>query len=232
VWLRKLKIVIKIGGYAFPLETDVNMISEYANLLKKLRKEGHDIVAVTGGGENARKYIESARKLGGTESFCDMIGIQVSRLNAYLLITKLNEDAYPSPPININELVEALTAGKIVVLGGLQPGQSTNAVAAIAAEAIRAHMLINTTDVDGVYTADPKKDPKAKKIPVITVNELFDIVSRDKIFAGSYKLFDLSAVKIIERSKIPTWIVDGRNVKNVLKVVNGEKVGTQIIIDK
>jgi uridylate kinase len=93
-------------------------------------------------------------------------------------------------------------------------------------------MLINTTDVDGVYTADPKKDLKAKKITVITVNELFDIVSRDKIFAGSYKLFDLSAVKIIERSKIPTWIVDGRNVKNVLKVVNGEKVGTQIITEK
>ncbi len=226
-----MKIVIKIGGYAFPSETDLNVISEYAQLLKKLRKEGHDIVAVTGGGENARKYIKSARELGGTESFCDWMGIQVSRLNAYLLITELKEDVYPNPPTSVNELLEMFTTEKIVILGGLQPGQSTNAVAAIAAEAIRAHMLINTTDVEGVYTADPKKDPRAKKIPVITVNELFDIVSRDKIFAGSYKLFDLSAVKIIERSKIPTWIVDGRNVKNVLRVINGEKVGTQIITE-
>ncbi len=227
-----MKIVIKIGGYAFPSETDLNVISEYAQLLKQLRKEGHDIVAVTGGGENARKYIKSARELGGTESFCDWMGIQVSRLNAYLLITELKEDVYPNPPTSVNELLEMFTTEKIVVLGGLQPGQSTNAVAAIAAEAIRAHMLINTTDVEGVYTADPKKDPRAKKISVITVNELFDIVSRDKIFAGSYKLFDLSAVKIIERSKIPTWIVDGRNVKNVLRVINGEKVGTQIITEK
>jgi len=227
-----MKIVIKIGGYAFPSEIDVGLIIEYANILRQLRKDGHIVVAVTGGGENARKYINSARKLGGAEFLCDLIGIHVSRLNAYLLITKLGEDAYPNPPTSIDELMQALMTGKIVVVGGLQPGQSTNAVAAIAAEAVGADMLINTTDVDGVYTADPKKDPHAKKLPVVNIKEFIDIVSGEKMFAGSYDLFDLPALKIIERSKIPTWIVNGRSVENVAKAILGEKVGTHVIAEK
>jgi len=115
------------------------------------------------------------------------------------------------------------------VLGGLQPGQSTNAVAAATAEAINADLLINATNVDGVYTDDPQKNPNAKKINQIKVDELLKMMIGFELSAGGYELFDPVAVKIVKRSKIPTWIIDGRDVNNIEKVLRGEKVGTKII---
>jgi len=227
---RPLKIAIKIGRYAFPSKLDFEVVSAYAEVFKKLRSEGHRLVVVTGGGEDARKYIDAARKLGGSELVCDLMGIQVSRLNARLLISRLGEDAYPEPPTSVEELRKAFETGKIVVLGGLQPGQSTNAVAAISAESIEADLLINATDVDGVYTADPKRDPNAKKLDEIGADELLKKILNEELWAGGYELFDPVAIKIVKRSRIPTRIVDGRNVGNIERVVKGEKLGTLILV--
>jgi len=225
-----LKIAIKIGREAFPSRLDFEVVSEYAEVFKKLRSEGHRLVVVTGGGEDARKYIDVARKLGGSEVVCDLIGIQVSRLNARLLISRLGGDAYPEPPTSVEELRKAFETGKIVVLGGLQPGQSTNAVAAISAESIEADLFINATDVDGVYTADPKRDPNAKKLDEIGADELLKKILGEELWAGGYELFDPVAIKIVKRSRIPTRIVNGRNVGNIERVIRGEKLGTLILV--
>ncbi len=130
-------IGIKIGGHIFASHTD-SKIKAYAELLTKLQAAGHRIVAVMGGGDEARKYILAARKLGGSELVCDVLGIEVARLNARLLITALGDQAYPEPPTSIEELRKAFEVGKIVVMGGLQPGHSTNAVGILAAEAVGA----------------------------------------------------------------------------------------------
>ena len=66
-------------------------------------------------------------------------------------------------------------------MGGLQPGHSTNAVAAIAAETIKANLFLNATDVDGVYTADPSKDPTAKRLEEVNVNHLAEILSKNEM---------------------------------------------------
>lgn len=225
-----MKIAIKIGGHVFPSKLDLNKISGYTETFKRLVSDGHRLIVVTGGGEEARKYINAARKLGGSELVCDLIGIQVSRLNARLLISKLGGDAYPEPPTSVEELRKAFETRKIVVLGGLQPGQSTNAVAAVSAESINADLLINATDVGGVYTADPEKDPKAKKLDEISADELLKKILKKELWAGSYELFDPIAIKIVKRSRIPTRIVDGRKVRNIERVVKGEKLGTLILI--
>ena len=225
--MQRVKIAIKLGGFSFPLELDAGKIRAYANLISGVQREGNQLVVVTGGGKNARKYIDAARKLGASEAFCDHIGILVTRLNAKLLITSLGNDAYPEVPESLEELRRVFQLGKIVVMGGLQPGHSTNAVAALAAETIGASILINATNVDGVYTTDPKKDPKATKFSEISTEKLSIVVSQHNE-AGSYELMDSVAVKVIERSHIPAWVISGETPENITRVLKGEHVGTKI----
>lgn len=222
-----MKVVVKIGGHIFTLQ-DSNIIMQYSKIFKKLRKNGHQIIIVTGGGNLARRYIKLARKLDASESDCDTIGIEISKINARLLIAGLGEDAYPEPPKTIDELRKAFQVDKIVVMGGLQPGQSTNAVGILASEAVRAELFINATNVNGVHARDPKKDPKAKKLDVITTQELLTLTSHERLEAGGYTLFDPVAIRIVERSGITTRIVDGRKPTNIERAIRGEAVGTLI----
>jgi len=224
-----MKVVIKIGGHIFDSITDSQGIEAYSKLLRKLRSEGHRIVAIMGGGEEARRYIKAAKGLGGSDFACDLLGIDVCRLNARLLIISLGEDAYPEPPRTVEDLRKAIDGGKIVVVGGFQPGQSTNAVAALAAEAVGADLFVNATDVDGVYTSDPKKNPKAKKLDVVTTDKLLTLALKGKLEAGGYALFDPVAIRMVERSRIPTRIVDGRRLTNIELAVKGENVGTLVV---
>ena len=223
-----MKIVIKIGGHVFSEGMNPQSIMSFAEELKELRSEGHKVIAVAGGGEEARRYIKAARLLGASEYVCDILGIEASRLNARLMIASMSGSAYPVPPKDIQELLMALESGKIIVAGGMQPGQSTNAVAALIAEAIGADILINATNVDGVYTSDPDKDPSAKKFNEISTSELLNLLRGGKMVAGSYELFDIAAIKIVERSKMTTRIINGKIAGNIGRAVKGEAVGTLV----
>ena len=204
------------------------LVNEYVKLLKQLVGE-YDLVVVTGGGRIARTYIKAARDMGVSESLCDQIGILVSRLNARLLVDGLGEYAFPEIPVNIGELKHYFASGKIVAMGGLTPGHSTNAVAAIAAETVGAELFVNATNVEGVFTADPSKDKKAKKLEEVTVSKLTQILSNADMTAGAYDLMDPLALRIIARSKIPTVILDGRTPANVTRALRNEQVGTRVV---
>lgn len=223
-----MKAVIKIGGFAFSGEDRPPLVRKYVELLKGLVTNNR-LVIVTGGGKIARFYIRAARDMGVPESLCDQLGILASRLNARLLVDGLGEYAFPEIPVNIDELKHYFSSGKIVAMGGLQPGHSTNAVAAIAAETIKADLFVNATDVDGVYTADPTKDPKAKRLDEVSVHQLIGILSKGEMSAGTYDLMDSTALRIINRSRISTVILDGRKPGNVLKALRNQKTGTRIL---
>ncbi len=223
----ELKAVIKVGGFAFLGEATRPLVEEYVKLLGSLATDNR-IVVVTGGGKIARLYISAARGMGVPESMCDQLGILVTRLNARLLVDGLGELAFPEIPTNIDELKHCFTSKKIVAMGGLQPAHSTNAVAAIAAETIKADIFVNATNVDGVHSADPTKDPKAKKYKQISVQQLAELLSKDEMIAGTYDLMDSTALKVIARSKIPTVIIDGRDTQNVVRALKMEDVGTKI----
>jgi uridylate kinase len=223
-----LKAVVKLGGFAFSWEKHQQpLVREYVKLFTDLVGQ-HHLVVVTGGGPTARYYIQAAREMDVPESLCDHLGILVSRLNARLLVDGLGEYAFPEVPTTIDELKHYFASGKIVAMGGLTPGHSTNAVAAIAAETIKADLFINATNVDGVYTSDPSKDPKAKKLDEVTSNKLHDILSKTEITAGAYDLMDPLALRIIQRSKISTVILNGRSPDNVVKALQNEPVGTRV----
>ena len=222
-----MKAVIKLGGFAFPNRPEKPLVKEYVKLLTGLIGE-HHLVVVTGGGEVARAYIGTAREMGVSESLCDQLGILASRLNARLLADGLGEYAFPEIPLTIGELKHYFASGKIVTMGGLTPGHSTNAVAAIAAETVGAALLVNATDVDGVYSGDPHKDKSAKKLDEVTVSELTALLSRTEMTAGAYELMDPLALRIIARSKLTTVVVDGRDPNNVSHAIRNERVGTRV----
>ena len=223
-----MKAVLKLGGFAFESELSGSKLHGYVKALGEFSRKNR-LVIVTGGGSIARRYIAAARELGASEFVCDQIGIHVSRLNARLLATGLGESAFPEIPESTDDMVESMASDLIVVMGGLQPGQSTNAVAALAAEAMRADLLVNATDVDGVYTADPRKDPNAKKLEEVTPEKLMAILSTGGMRAGEYDLMDPVAIRIIQRSRLPAVIVDGRNPSNVEKAMHGKRIGTRIV---
>ncbi len=228
---KRKRIVIKLSGSIFHQETQSNTIKGYAKMLTGLNTIVQPLV-IAGGGKIARHYIHLARLLGSDEASLDSIGIYVSRLNAQLLTIALGEYAYSQVPKNLDEISIAADSGKIVVSGGLHPGQSTNATSALIAEKVRASRFLNATDVDGIYNSDPNTNRKARLFRQITVDECIEILKKGSSMAGTYDLIDLVALKVIERSRIPTVVLRS-DVKNIKNAVTGKiYTGTEIIMAK
>ena len=227
----KKRIVIKLSGSIFGQDAKESSIKKYAQMLSHINKKIQPVI-ITGGGIIARHYINLARKLGSDEASLDIMGIEVSRLNAKLLIAALQDLAYSQVPIDLENVAIAVESGKIVVVGGLHPGQSTNATSALIAEKVKASTFLNATDVNGVYDSDPNTNKKAKLFKEITVKECMDILGKGNSMAGTYDLMDIVALKVIERSNIPTRILrsDVTNIKNAIN--DKYSIGTEIVAIK
>ena len=223
----KKRIVIKLSGRVFGMD-NVKILKDYAQFLVKISKVCQPIV-IAGGGNIARHYISQARSSGADESTLDELGIEISRLNAKLLIYALKNKAYSHPPTTLQEIRHAVDDGLIVVTGGLHPGQSTNGTAALIAEKVQAEQFLNATDVDGVYDKDPNKFSNAKKFKRIELKSLKTMLVHEDSVAGGYDLMDIVALKIIERSKIKTQILKA-DPKMIEKAIKGGNVGTEIIL--
>ncbi len=223
----KDRIVIKLSGRVFSGEGDD--IKNYAAMLGELAAKVQPVV-VAGGGKVARHYISIARGFGLDEASLDIMGIEVSRLNAKLLIAALGEKAHPAVPADLEQVTGAAAGGKVVVTGGLHPGQSTNATAALIAEKVGAKRFINATDVDGIYDSDPRSNKKARLFKEITTKQCRELLGGENSMAGGYDLMDIVALKVIERSKIPTVVL--RSEPAVIKgaILPGRTSGTQIVV--
>ena len=225
----KKPIVIKFSGKVFGVE-NIKILKDYARFLVKLSKT-HQPIVVAGGGKIARHFISHARSSGADESTLDELGIEISRLNAKLLIYALKNKAYPHPPTSLKEAKNAVDSGLIVVAGGLHPGQSTNGTAALIAEKVKAEQFLNATDVKGIYDSDPNKSKKAKLFKTIELKKLRGMLVKEDSVAGGYDLMDIVALKIIERSKIKTRVIQS-DIKTLEKAVKGLAVGTEIVLPK
>lgn len=224
----KKRIVIKLSGKIFGMDNNTKLLKDYATFLVKTSKTCQPVI-IAGGGKIARHYISHARSSGADESTLDELGIEVSRLNARLLIYALKGKAYPHPPTTLTEVRHAVDSGLIVVTGGLHPGQSTNGTAALIAEKIHASEFLNATDVDGIYDSDPNKNPKAKKFRQIDLRSLRKMLVHEDSLAGGYDLMDIVALKVIERSKIKTRVIKA-DIPVIDKAIRGQPVGTEIAL--
>lgn len=222
-----MKVVISLGGIFF---ADAEKIKSVAAIFDELA-QACDLCVVTGGGERAREYIKMARDLGANEALCDYMGIAQTRINAKLLAATLKR-AYPEPFLDYKEVAVAKESGdeaRIAVMGGVSPGYTTDAVAAILAEYVNADLLLIVTSVDGVYEADPRVNPSAKKYETLSPRELVALTMKGELKAGSRIVIDPVAAKIIERSGIKTIVIDGGSEpRAIIDAVHGKHKGTEI----
>ena len=117
-----MKAVVKLGGALFKRDPDVDALRSMGKVLSSFAGEGNQLVTVAGGGQNARVYIDVARRLGADESTSDLLGITVSRANAELFRLALGSIAVTKIPTMLSELIHYVGPGRVVVMGGLQPG--------------------------------------------------------------------------------------------------------------
>jgi len=200
---------------------DTEYIEQLADLLRRIGSK-RPLVVTVGGGRAAREYIQLGRALGLTEYELDEVGIEVTRLHARLLAARIGPPAPAHPPTTVPGVVEQLRTGSPVVLGGTEPGHTTDGVAALVAVRIRAARVVNATDVDGVYDRDPRTDPKAHRIERLSWPEFRAMVHASTSGeAGQNFLFDRLGADALARARIPLLIVPGRELANLEEAIAG-----------
>ncbi|MFC7202907.1 UMP kinase [Haloferax namakaokahaiae] len=225
-----MRVVISIGGSVLAPDLDAERVEGHAAVIETLAREGCEIGAVVGGGGVARDYIRTARSLGANEVQLDQIGIDVTRINSRLLIAALGSQVDPKVAYDYEAAGDAIRRGDISVMGGVTPGQTTDAVAAALAEYVDADLLVYATSVDGVFSADPNEDDTATKFEEMTAAELVDVIGGIEMNAGSSAPVDLLAAKLIERAKMRTIVIDGTDPTRIEPaVLHGEHTGTDIV---
>ncbi len=205
------KIVISMGGSIFEnaLEKDVkSTIDVFRNY--------DNYAIVVGGGPLARERIKFLRELGASEYHLDKMGIQATRLNALTISLALG-NLIPIPS-SIDEAIDILQSYGKVVMGGTEPGHTTDAVSLLLAEAWGAKSVFNVTNVDYLYDKNPK-EKGANKIEKISYRKLMDLLTEEEKKAGSNFPIDILSINIAMRSNIEIFILsykDRENLKNAL----------------
>ncbi len=214
-------VVISIGGsILIPDQNDSVFIGKLAEMLKKVSQKVR-VCVVCGGGKIARYYTVTGRELGGDEYQLDLLGIGCTRLNAALLALALGDCSSTDIPLDVKAAAKRFAEGKIVVMGGTEPGHTTDAVATMLAVELGGARVINATSVDAVYSDDPRKNPDAVRYEKLTIDELDALVYKDH-GAGKSSVFDPLGVQIAKKEKIDIQMVDGRNLEELEKAILGQ----------
>ncbi len=214
--------VVSAGGSIFfGRKPDTAAMAKFSETIRRLASRGNRFVIVAGGGQTARNYVAAGKTLGANNYSLDKLGILATRLNASLLIESL-ERAHPQVFTSIEDAPAALDSGKVAIFGGLMPSFTTDAVAALIAESLNAN-FINLSDVDGVYSADPKKNPRATFYPALSYDRLISLMKFAKSKPGQKVVLDLPCCLILRRSNIKAMIMNGHELDNFERAVNGEE---------
>jgi uridylate kinase len=219
-------IVISLGGSVLVSdEINISFFENLKDLLKKLSDQ-YKIYIIIGGGKTARAYINLGRKLSFDEKTLDNFGIEITRVNAKIL-TNLIDKSNKDIPKTTDEA--SVIDKKIVIMGGTTPGHSTDMVGAELAEKVGASKFIIATNVDGVYDKDPNKFADARQLKEITIDNLIDQYGIDWKSAGKNIVIDGPALQIIKRAKIPTFVLNGKKLRELKKAIddldfNGTKI--------
>jgi uridylate kinase len=224
------KVVVSLGGSVLiPDDDDVQFLKEIADLLSRMN-EKVGIIAVCGGGRIARYYIQGGRDLGASVDQLDEMGIQVTRLNARLLQLALGEICVDALPMTSEEAAALQVQGKIVVMGGTEPGHTTDAVAAMVAREWKADRIVNATSVDAVYSDDPKVVKDARRYTWLSFDDFLRIVDGGDHDAGPTTVFDRKGARIAKEEGIPVYIVNGRDLDELEEAIRGGEIrGTKVI---
>ena len=224
--------VISLGGsIVAPHGVDVDFLKDFISLIRSILESepARRFIFVVGGGGPARQWQEAYRETCGAnikDEEADWIGIMATRLNAQLVKAAMGELCTQEVVTNPCQ-VDPLT-GRVLVAAGWKPGFSTDYDAVLLAERFQADAVINLSNIEKVYTADPKTDPNARPIDKISWNDFRSIVG-DEWVPGKNVPFDPVASRHSEKIGLKVICASGKNLENLRKILTGEDyTGTTI----
>lgn len=214
--------VISLGGSIIaPDGVDVAFLASFrAAILSYLAEnEARRLILVCGGGKICRDYQRAFRELEpGRPEAEDWIGVAATRVNAEL-VRQLLAPHCPDPVVQDPTAV-TMFAGRVLVGGGWKPGFSTDFDAVVLAERFSAGTLLNLSNVDRVYTADPRKDPSARPLERVSWSELLSLTG-EEWRPGLNAPFDPVAARRARSAGLTCVVAAGRNVANTLAILTG-----------
>lgn len=227
----KETIVMSVGGSLIvPDEIDTTFLSQLKKLVHdEIAQNGRRFIIIAGGGSTARKYQDAAGAVTDLESDdLDWMGIHATRLNGHLLLTIFRDIAHPVMLTNPDEINDVPKDTRLVIASGYRPGASTDLRAVQIAKYRGATKLINLSNIDYVYTADPKKDPSAQKIEDIAWNDFIALIP-EEWDPGLSSPFDPIAAREARSQSIEVAILNGTKLEELQKYLNDQPfVGTKI----
>jgi len=223
-----MRLVIRIGGSVIASPPNPTLVNEYADVLTRLKSLGHQFIVVVGGGAISRDFIKLAREVGLSDEEQDEIAISVSRIFAQILAIKFGGLKAKQVPTTLDEAVRIFDAYGIGFMGGLKPGMTTDAVASMVASRIGASLIVKATDQEGVYTKDPKRYADAEKVEELRFEDLSKMLEEDTHKVGIHQILDPEAVRLLQKKRIETIVVNGFKPENVILAVEGKRIGTRI----
>lgn len=237
--MRYKRVLLKLSGESLMGSDNYGInsgvLNSYAQQIKKVVEEGTQVAVVIGGGNIFRglKGVE-----GGFDRVKgDQMGMLATIINSLALQSALESAGVKAKMMTsitmqpIGEVfskakaVEFMSQGYVVIIGGGtgNPFFTTDSASALRGVELEAEVLLKGTRVDGVYTADPLKDPKATK---------YKTISFDEVYAKELKIMDLTAFTMCMENRLPIIVFDMDTAGNLDKVIRGEQIGTTIFNDK
>ena len=229
------RILLKLSGESLMgaqgYGIDPVRLGEYAQQIIEIAQSGVEVAIVIGGGNIFRGV--SGLKKGVDRVKGDQMGMLATVINSLALSSALESIGQPAQvftAINMYpigkyyskwEAIDALKAGKVAILSGGtgNPFFTTDTGSALRGIEVEAEVMLKGTRVDGIYTADPEKDPTATK---------FDEISYDEIYTRGLKVMDLTATTLCKENGLPIIVFDMDTPGNLKKVLDGEKIGTLV----
>ncbi len=210
---------------------DNNQVLQYAHDIKSVYDAGIEIAVVVGGGNIFRGL--SAEKSGMERAQADYMGMLATVINCMALqnaLESIGVETRLQSAIKMEQICEPyirrramhhLEVGKIVIFGAGtgNPYFTTDTAASLRAIEIKADVVLKGTRVDGIYTADPEKDPSATRYDEITFQEVYD---------KGLNVMDMTAITLCQENNLPIIVFDMNKSGNFMKIAQGEKVGTLV----
>ncbi len=223
------KTVIALGGSIIcPKEIDTNYLRQFYFLIKKEIKKGRKFVIITGGGDVARNYQNSALLINRVPNKeRDWIGIYATYLNAHLLRAVFKKEAHPTI-FNDRFKLKNFNGYPIIIGSGWSPGWSTDFVATQIATDLNIKEILVLGKPDYVYTKDPSKNKDAIKIENIKWEDYLKMIP-SRWRPGMSMPVDPVAARLSKKEKKELIVADGKNIKNIKKILNNKKFkGTKL----